>query len=122
MNYENLYKEIERLNFEDLLWLTFAIISLLNIYGDYDDKEYLKKHDNKYKDESNKVFTFTLIVSFFIYIYFFLRNYKNYEEIDQSQKKLYLIKLLGSAFLIAGVISLIYFQVKQSSFIGSPAI
>ncbi len=38
-----------------------------------------------------------------------------------KKKKLYEIKLLGSAFLIAGVLLLIYFQTHQNDFIGSPA-
>lgn len=121
MNEENVYGEIRRLDFENFLWETFIILSLLNIYGDNDDKKYLQSKDNKYKEKSNKIFTFTLIVTFFIYVYFFLRNYNSYEKATESQKNLYLIKLLGSAFLIAGVLCLLYFQTRQTSFIGSPA-
>lgn len=119
---EKVYKEIRRLNFEDFLWIIFAILCLLNVYGDYDEKQYLKSHDNKYKEESNKVFTLTLIVTFFIYVYFLLRNYKSYENIDENQKRIYLIKLLGSSFLIAGVLCLLYFQIRQNNFTGSPAL
>lgn len=122
MNNKNIYKEVQRLNFEDFLWLTFAILSLLNIYGDYDDKKYLKSGNNIYRIESNQIFTLTLVVTFFIYLYFFIRNYKNYEVSAENEKKLYSIKLLGSAFLIAGIICLLYFQTRQTSFIGSPAI
>ena len=42
-------KEISRLNFEDFLWCVFIILSFLNILGDYDDKEYLRKRCNFYK-------------------------------------------------------------------------
>ena len=45
-----------------------------------------------------------------------------YEAVSDSRKKLYLIKLLGSSFLIAGTICLWYFQNKESLFVGSPAI
>lgn len=45
-----------------------------------------------------------------------------YGAASDSQKKIYLIKLLGSSFLIAGNICLWYFQNKESSFVGSPAI
>lgn len=119
MDYE---KDIKRLNFEDLLWILFAILSLLNVYGDYDEKKFLKSNDKKYKNEANYVFTITLIVTFFIYVYFFLRNYKNYEDASKEEKDLLLIKLLGSAFLIAGVLSLLYFQIHQKNFIGTPAL
>lgn len=86
MNYEDFCREIERLNFEDLLWGTFAVLSLLNIYGDYDDKEYLKSHNNRYRLESNKVFTFTLIVTFFIYLYFFLEIIKVMRILVRNKK------------------------------------
>ena len=49
MDYSELEKEIKRLNFEDLLWLIFALLSFLNIYGDYNDIEYLKSHDDQYE-------------------------------------------------------------------------
>lgn len=122
MNGQNAYKEIQRLNFEDLLWIIFALLSLLNVYGDYDLKKYIESHDNEYKSESDKIFTLTLIVTFFIYVYFFLRNYKVYEQVLENQKKLYSIKVLGSIFLIVGIVFLLYFQRKQTSFTGSPAI
>lgn len=122
MYYDELVNEIKRLNFEDFLWLIFASLAIINIYGDYKDKEYLKTNNQKFQDESNKIFEFTLIVTFFIYIYFFIRNYKVYKKESSENKNLYLIKLLGSSFLLAGAICLIYFQTKQKSFVGSPAL
>lgn len=120
--YNKIDDKISQLNFEDFLWLVFATLCFINIYGDYNDKEYLKTNNVIFKNNSNKVFTFTLIVTFFIYIYFFQRNYKAYESAPEEQKQLYTIKVLGSSFLIAGVICLLYFQTKQSSFIGGPAL
>lgn len=119
---EKITSEINRLKFEDFLWVVFAILCLINVYGDYNDKEYLKTHNNTFRKNSNKIFEFTLIVTFLIYIYFFIRNYKAYVKATEEEKRLYVIKVLGSAFLIAGVLCLLYFQDSQSSFIGSPAI
>lgn len=115
-------KEISRLNFEDYLWIIFAILCLANVYGDYNDKEYLITNNNIFKSNSNKIFEFTLIVTLLIYIYFFQRNYKAYVKASDKEKQLFIIKVLGSSFLIAGVICLIYFQTKQSSFVGAPAL
>lgn len=114
--------EIARLKFEDYLWIIFAILCFINIYGDYNEKEYLKTNNNIFKNNSNKIFEFTLIITLLIYIYFFVRNYKAYQKASEKEKKLYIIKILGSCFLIAGVICLIYFQTTETSFIGSPAI
>lgn len=118
----NIITEINRLKFENFLWLLFAFLCLLNIFGDKLEKEYLETDNNTYKNNSNKVFEFTLIITFFIYIYFFIRNYKAYQKADESEKQLYTIKVLGSSLLIAGVICLIYFQTKQESFVGSPSL
>lgn len=114
--------KINRLKFENILWLIFAIICIMNIYGDNDEIEYLETNDKSYEKKSNEIFKFTLMVTLFIYIYFFLRNLKAYEQATVEEKNLYLIKLLGSSFLIAGVLCLIYFQENETSFVGSPAL
>jgi hypothetical protein len=120
MNNNEVVSELKRLNFEDFLWLIFGGLCIINIYGDYKEKEYLKTNNNYYKNNSNYIFELTLIVTFFIYLYFFIRNYKAYKK--SFNKELYTIKVLGSSFLLAGVICLIYFQTKQSLFIGPPAL
>ena len=94
----------------------------MNVYGDYKEEEYLKTNNQVFENQSNNIFEITLIITFFIYVYFFIRNYKFYEKASEEDKSLYLIKVLGSSFLIAGIICLIYFQTKQTSFVGSPAI
>lgn len=115
-------KELKRLYFENILWVLFAGLAFLNIYGDYDEISFLKNHDVNTKKEANKIFEITLTLTFFIYVYFFTRNYNQLKKASMEQKRLYTIKLAGSTFLIIGIICLIYFQKKQSSFIGSPAL
>lgn len=56
----------------------------------------------------------------FLWFIFALLCFLN--RVSGSQKALYRIKLLGSSLLLAGVICLIYFQVNNNSFIGSPAL
>ncbi len=115
-------KELRRLYFENILWVIFACLAFLNIYGDYDEITFLKSNNDSKKREANKIFEITLTITFFIYFYFFTRNYNQLKRASIEQKRLYTIKLFGSIFLIIGVICLIYFQKKQSSFIGSPAL
>jgi NADH:ubiquinone oxidoreductase subunit 2 (subunit N) len=114
--------KINRLNFEDFLWIIFVFLSILNIYGNNFDKEYLKTNNKSYQNNANKVFEFTLIITFLIYSYFFIRNYSAYKECNEEEKQLYVIKVLGSSFLIAGIVCLIYFQSTQRTFIGSPSL
>ncbi|MCH5166519.1 MAG: hypothetical protein J1F35_01375 [Erysipelotrichales bacterium] len=122
MNEDELFSELKRLKFEDFICVVVIILSIININGDYCEKEYILTKDNIYKSKANKIFEFTLIVTFFIYIYFIARNYYFYKKTTPENKKLYLIKLFGSSLLLAGIICLIYFQVNQTSFIGEPAL
>ncbi len=121
MNNEVLSK-INRLKLEDLIWIIFIILSVANIYGDKLEKDYLRTNNKKLDEKANLVFEIILIVTFFIYIYFWQRNYNDYKKASIENKKLFMVKLLGSSFLIAGIICLLYFQSKNSGFIGTPAI
>ena len=114
--------DIKRLNFEDYIWIIFAILAFLNIYGDWLQKEFLKTKKKLYENKANDVFLFVLIIGFFIYLYFFYRNYRAFLKVDEKDKELFIVKLIGSALLISGSICLIYFQYKQTDFIGTPGI
>lgn len=114
--------DIKRLNFENYIWIVFAILAFLNIFGDNLQKKFIRTNNKELEDKANSIFLFVLIVSFIIYIYFFYRNYRAFLRISEEEKGLFLVKLTGSALLIAGILALIYFQVNQKDFIGTPAI
>ena len=118
----NYINELRRLKFEEFLWILFIFISCLNLYGSKVVEKYVYTNQPSYERESNRIFQFTLEITFLIYIYFFIRNYAAYQKASLSQKKLYQIKLFGSSFLLAGVLLLFYFQTHQQSFLGSPAV
>ena len=73
-----MYDELKRLNFEDFIWILFATLAFLNIFGNYNSKEYIITNNGKYKYQSNKVFEFTLTITLLIYGYFFIRNYNSF--------------------------------------------
>jgi len=104
------FDDIKRLNFEDFLWVVNIVLSILNIVGDKCDKNYLKTHDDKWKHNASKIFKITVIVSLFVYLYFFIRNYHDYEKCSEKEKNLYLIRLFSSVFFITGTLCLLYFQ------------
>ena len=58
--------ELKRLEFEDFLWIIFAILCIMNVYDDYNNEEYLKTDNKNSKIKSNKIFETTLIITFFI--------------------------------------------------------
>ena len=113
--------KLNTLKFEETLYIIFILLILANIYADYNEEIYLKTNNNIYEDKANQIFTITLIGTLFIYLYFFNRNYKAYENASHNEKELFEIKLFGTIFLIVGVLCLIYFQTKQSNFTGAPA-
>jgi hypothetical protein len=119
---ESTLEELKRLKFEDYIYLLFAFLAFINIYGDDLQKKFLNTNDTNLEKKSNEVFTLTLTITFFIYIYFFIRNYKAFKNASSENKNLFTVKVLGSSFLIAGVLCLIYFQKKNQTFIGTPSL
>lgn len=122
MNNVDVTNEFQRLNFEDILWILVALLSIMNLLGDNLEKDYLKSKNKNFKCKSNILFVLTIMATLLIYIYFFIRNYNALENATDDKKELYVIKLLGSIFLISGALCLLYFQMKQSSFVGSPSL
>lgn len=100
---------IKRLNFENLVWLTFIIISAIDIYGDELIKKGVTTNDKKLQEMANNLFLFVILVSIIIYIYFFWRNYHDYKK---HHNELYKIRLFASSLILIGTILLLYFQLN----------
>ena len=118
-------KELKRLNFEDIIWIIFIILSSLDILADNYQKKYLINNDKYYENIANKIYIIITIITILIYIYFFTRNYKLYINSSPEQKDNLKIKLLGSLFLLIGGICLLSSQINNNPnnyFIGGPAL
>ncbi len=113
---------LNELKIEDYIWIIFIALSVFNMIGDTLQKEYVNTKDPEYQKKANNIFTFTLLSTLFIYTYFFKRNYEALENISEERKKLFQINTLGTAFLIIGILCLLYFQVNNKNFIGTPSI
>ena len=114
--------DLTRLNLEDILFIILIVAIIFNICGDQCQKNYIKNNDKNLENRANKFYLTALIITIVIYFYFLYRNYNAYKKSSYEDKKLFEIKLLGSALLIGGALCLIYFQVNESDFIGTPAI
>lgn len=118
----NKFREIERLNFEDILWVIFIILSILNIVSNNYQKNYVRSGEQYYEDRANNISIFVLSILILVYLYFFLRNYNMYIN-KINPRKADLVKLMGSLFFILGTICLLYFQINSDdNFIGGPAL
>lgn len=115
-------KELRELKTQNFLFLLFAIISIMNINGDYYEEEYIRNNNLDSKNKANKIFKLTIKIAILIYIFYLVRNYEAYKNVSEEKKKLYFIKLYGSCLIIAGSICLLYFQNNQTSFVGGPAV
>ena len=62
---------INRLNFENLIWICFIVISALDIYGDELIKKSLKNNDTHCRKKADKLFLGITLFSILIYLYFF---------------------------------------------------
>ena len=112
--------DIQRLQFENLLWIVFIGLIIGNIIGDEKEIAFLKTNDKQKEEEANQIFENVLLVTIFIYLYFLQRNVNAYKE--SNEKDLYEIKVIGSSLLVIGIVCLYYFQKKQENFVGSPGI
>ena len=114
--------EIRRLNFEDIIWIVFIILSILNIVGNDNQKKYVVSNKQYYEDRANNISIFVLTILFIIYLYFFYRNYNMYNDKD-NPSDVDRIKVIGSFLFIVGTLCLLYFQVNSDdNFIGEPEI
>ena len=115
---DNIEKEIKRLNFEDIIWIVFIVLSILNIVGNDNQKKYVVSNKQCYEDRANNISIFVLTTLFFVYLYFFYRNYNMYNNKD-NPSDVDRIKVIGSFLFMVGTLCLLYFQVNSNdNFIG----
>ena len=109
---------VKRLSFENIIWITFIVISVLDIYGDELLRKNILYNDQKSANKANTIFLIATGISLLIYAYFLYRNYKDYEK---YRTKSYEIRLTGSILVLSGVICLLYFQLTTRKKNDSPS-
>lgn len=115
-------EELNRLNIEDYLFIVIIVLALVNIFGDYLQKQYIKTNNKEYLSKSRTIFIITLTVTIIIYLYYVNRNYKLYKNSSNENKNIFSIKLIGSILIVSGVVCLLYFQIEDPKFVGTPII
>ena len=116
-------KEIKRLNFEDILWVIFICLSIMNIVSNNFQKEYVISNEQYYEDRAGNISIFVLTILLLVYLYFFIRNYNMYKNKGLDATQIDFIKVIGSIFFMLGTLCLLYFQVhSDDNFIGGPAL
>lgn len=103
---------VKRLNFENLIWVIFIVISILDIYGDELIKKEILYNDKISGNKANKLFLGITSFSILIYIYFLIRNYSDCKK--NNYETHYEVRLLGSIFVLVGTLCFLYFQIKNT--------
>ncbi len=116
--------KVKELEFEKVLWWIVIFLSALNIYGDNLEQLFFKNNNIGAEKKAKKIFIFTITVSLIIYLYYVFRNYKYYSvsKFKRNETFLYLIRLIGSIFVVVGVIFILYYEVKEKTPVGTPTI
>ena len=110
MCYDEIVRNLDRLKFEDFLWIFYGSIIIANLFGNYYEKQFLKTQYNAYEIRYNTIFEVIFILTFFIYVYLFVRNYNSYQEALEEDRSIYLVRVFGSVFFITGILCFIYYQ------------
>lgn len=110
---------IKRLRFEDFIWISFIVISLLDIYGDSLIRKSILQKDQKANQKANHLFLGIISFSILIYIYFFARNYYDYKK---YKTKSYEVRLVGSSLVLLGTFCLFYFQLTNTREVDSTSV
>lgn len=108
----NQTKTIQRLSFENWIWVVYIGIAVFSIYGDELIKKSLLEGDKQANERANKIFGAILILTLIIYLYFLARNYSDYKEHPDEEE--YAIRLLGSILVFLGTLCFLYFQQKTT--------
>ena len=110
MNEQN--EMINRLTFENYIWVIYIFIAIGNIVGDELIESSITDNDKEKDKLAKDIFTISLIITVIIYLYFFSRNYKDYQ--GHKNSKAYELRFLGSILMISGILCFLYFQIKTS--------
>ena len=103
----NKIKEIET---DELIWIIFIILSIINIYGDELYKKSLTTNNQK-SNIAKQIFLLTAISSLLIYFYFLSNSYKELQNTDNLE--LQKTKITGIILIIIGNILIIYFNINE---------
>jgi len=103
---------INRLSFENYIWVIYILIAIGNIVGDELIKSSIIEHNQKKDSLAKNLFTISLVITIAIYIYFLDRNYTDYEKHHNTA---YEIRLLGSILTFLGILCFLYFQIKTTT-------
>lgn len=108
----NIRETLNELQIEDYIWIIYIFIIIFAITSNHYERKYVVEH--KKEDEKNfrTINTTIFIITFFIYLYFVLLNYKQIKKLgpNSSPKKVFWANIgfiAATTFLIGGILQLL---------------
>ena len=113
----NVDYEIESLKIDEVIWVVFIFLSIINIFGDECKKEYYVNDNTEREELAKKIFLFTLFISFIVYIYISYIKYKRLRycydnNLDCSCAR---ARFFGSVMVVIASGIFLYCQMKETT-------
>lgn len=107
--------EIKDLEIDEIIWVVFIFLSIINITGDECKKKYCVNKDKNEEERAKVIFLFTLFVSFIVYIYIASIKYKRvkYNYQNNLDNKLAKRRFFASILVIIASSIYLYCQIEE---------
>ena len=102
---------LKELQIDEIIWIIFITISIINIIGDEFEKKYCTTKDLTSLNKSKNIFTFTLFASLLIYSYILYTRYQKYK--NNTNNNLNKERLFASILVVIATIINLYCQLKD---------
>ena len=109
---EDIEETLKEIKEEDIIWIIYIFLVIFALVSNYFEKEFITKRKKKDEKTFRSINIFIFSVTFFIYVYFVIINYKHIKKLDISSSfrdQLFTNASFISAilFLIGGTIALL---------------
>ena len=110
------YNRIHELKIDEVIWVIFIFLNVLNIIGDECECCYCTYQSDLMKNTSKNIFSFTIFISLLIYFYFEYQRYYKFKQckIKHQDSHLWGIRCFGGFLVIIATILFLYCQIVDS--------
>ena len=102
---------LKELQIDEIIWIIFITISIINIIGDEFEKNYCTTKNQNSLNKSKNIFTFTLFASLIIYSYILYTRYQKYN--NNPNNFLTKQRLFAAILVVVATIINFYCQLKD---------
>ena len=98
---------LNELKIEDYVWIIYIFLAIFALISNYYEKNYTVTKNKDARKNFRTINTTIFIITFFIYLYFVLLNYKEIKKLGANASPKRVFWANAVLFLIAGIISLL---------------